>query len=108
MVLCKDDGNPICETLWFVFALKKTGSTVQFGPKVALTVESPLSKIGLGIKIVDSCEAETGCSLAGVKSWVVGVETVANVICPVLKTGEMALNRKTPWECVLGDTDRAP
>ena len=68
-------------------------------PEVAVTVESPLSKIGLGIKSVDSREAETGCSSAGVKSWVVGVETAANVFCP---------NGKTPWECVLGDTDRAP
>ena len=65
-------------------------------PEVAVTVESPLSKIGLGIKIVDSREAETGCSSAGVKSRVVGVEMAANVFCPVLETGEVTLNRKTP------------
>ena len=81
---------------------------VPFCPEVAVTVESPLSKIGLGIRNVDSREAETGCSSAGVKSRVVGVETAANVVCPISKTGDVALNKKTPWECVLGATDHAP
>ena len=63
-------------------------------PEVAVTVESPLSKIGLGIRNVDSREAETGCRSAGVKSRVVGVETAANVVCPVSITGDVALNRK--------------
>ena len=63
-------------------------------PAVAVNVESPLPKIGLGSRNVDSREAETGCSSAGVKSRVVGVETAANVVCPVSKTGDVALNRK--------------
>ena len=108
MMLCKVDGNPIYETLWLAFELKKNSTFVPCCPAVAVNVESPLSKIGLGIKIVDSREAETGCSSAGVKSRVVGVETASNVVCPVLDTGEVALNGKTPWECVLGDTDCAP
>ena len=94
MVLFKDDGKPIYETLWVVFGSSKTISFVRCCPEGAVAVESPLSKIGLGIKIVDSREAETGCSSAGVKSRVVGVETAANVFCPVLETGEVALSGK--------------